>query len=184
MSLERIVSFTVDAAVFALPIGILFLLFRFLWKSGKGDWRREGSLALFVTYLAALLKITAIRQTDVTVLLQSHSMDTVQPIPLFYTLKELENGLWAFVYPVMGNLIWFVPLGFFLGLFCKEIGWKRTFWISAGLSLCIELCQWLLQTGVSDIDDVIFNSLGGLLGWWLCVALWPKLCYAVKNTKR
>ena len=171
MSWEQILEFTIDAAAFALPIGFIFLFFRFLWKRGKLEWKRESLLGLFVTYLAALLKITAIRQADWSVLLQYHSMEGVQLTPLLYTLRELSNGLWAFLYPVMGNLIWFVPLGFFLCLLRKEMSGTRVLWISAGLSLSIELSQWLLQTGVSDIDDVIFNSLGGLLGWWLCVAL-------------
>ena len=175
MSLERILKFSLDAAAFALPMGLLFLLGRLLWNQGKAKWTRELPMALFVTYLAALLKITAIRQTDWLNLFGPHTLETVQLIPLLYTWRELENGLWAFLYPVLGNLLWFVPLGFFLRWLWRRITWQKTLKIGAILSLGIELCQWLLQSGISDIDDVIFNSLGALLGWSL-FGLWKNFC--------
>ena len=37
----------------------------------------------------------------------------------------------------------------------------------AGLSLGIEVMQWVLGSGISDIDDVIFNVAGAVLGYWL-----------------
>ena len=43
----------------------------------------------------------------------------------------------------------------------------------AGLSICIELMQYLLMTGVTDVDDVLLNALGALLGWGLA-RLWQR----------
>jgi glycopeptide antibiotics resistance protein len=65
---------------------------------------------------------------------------------------------------VVGNIVIFVPLGIYLPLLKKD---KRLF---ANLltifmvSLVVEIIQGLLGIGVSDIDDIILNSLGGGIG--------------------
>lgn len=180
MSLERIADFTLDALAFAAPIGLLFLLGLVILRRGRLQ-RRDALLTLFVLYLATLIKITALRQAGFAALLEPHSMDSIQLVPLITTIRELGNGLWAFLYPVLGNILWFVPLGFFLPWLWKGISGKKTCLIGLGLSLGIEILQWLLQSGISDVDDLIFNSMGACLGWWLFVAIFRNLCYAVTN---
>lgn len=68
------------------------------------------------------------------------------------------------------NIFMFMPLGFLLPLI-----WKRyrqllpTMLLGAGFSLMIELLQ-LFNRRVSDIDDLIMNTLGAFLGfilWYL-----------------
>ncbi len=169
MPLSRIIAFCLDAAAFALPLGLLFLLGRLLWKRWKGhiDWPHEGKLWLFVTYLLALMKITAIRQAGPGDLSFQRGWESIQLLPLITTVMELKDGLWAFVYPVLGNIIWFLPFGFFLRWLWREWSWKGCLLLSAVLSLSIEISQWLLGSGISDVDDLIFNVSGALIGWWL-----------------
>lgn len=166
MSLVGIIAYTSDALAFALPAGLLFLLGRLVWKRGRSDWQTEGKLLLFAMYLAALVKITAIRQAGFSDLALNHSVESLQLLPLWNTLLLLEEGLWPFFYNVLGNLIWFVPLGFFLRWLYSRLTWKGCLWLAATLSTGIELFQWLLQSGISDIDDIIFNTFGALLGWY------------------
>ncbi len=181
MSLRRIILFCLDAGAFALPGSLLFLFCHSLWSRSRGglNWSREGKLWLFASYLLALLKITAIRQAGLGDLSLCRGLESVQLLPLILTLEELKNGLWAFVYPVAGNLLWFLPLGFFLR-WLWEKSWKSCLLWSGALSLFIEVCQWLLGSGISDIDDVILNILGGLLGWWLL----PYILNFVKKERR
>ena len=42
-------------------------------------------------------------------------------------------------------------------------GW-RVLLAGAGLSLGIEIAQYLLGTGYADVDDVLLNALGALAG--------------------
>ena len=180
MSWERIMDFSLDAVAFALPLGFLFFVGIMIVRKASLR-RRDAVLTLFVTYLAALLKITALRQAGLSAVFETHSMSSIQLLPLIYTIQELGNGLWAFLYPVLGNIIWFVPMGFFLPWLWRGIRKRTVLLIAAMSSLSIEFCQWLLQSGVSDIDDVIFNSLGALVGYWLFVAIFQNLCYAVRK---
>ncbi len=65
---------------------------------------------------------------------------------------------------LLGNVLMFVPLGFYLKAFLKSHKW--TLLAIIGIPIMIEVIQYLLASGVSDIDDVILNVLGELLGYW------------------
>ena len=70
----------------------------------------------------------------------------------------------------LGNIFLFFPLGFLLrGLF------QRKAWVSiaicAAFSLLMEICQWVFAIGRSDIDDLLLNTLGGVLGVLVIIIL-------------
>ena len=69
---------------------------------------------------------------------------------------------------LIGNIIGFVPFGYILPLIYKN---KRKFWLitllTAEFSLFIELTQLMLRVGSCDIDDIILNTCGGMLGYGL-----------------
>ncbi len=67
---------------------------------------------------------------------------------------------------LFGNVLAFMPLGFFLpALFGK---WQKSFVVlveSFLLSLLVEEVQFVSHTGVFDVDDILLNTLGGLSGY-------------------
>lgn len=64
-----------------------------------------------------------------------------------------------------GNILLLIPLGYLLPLWIKKINmWKISF-IGISLSLIIEIIQLVTQTGYFDIDDVLLNASGCLIGW-------------------
>ena len=69
---------------------------------------------------------------------------------------------------LIGNIIGVVPFGSILPWIYKR---KRQFWLStlltAEFSLFIELTQLMLRVGSCDIDDIILNTCGGMLGYGL-----------------
>ena len=70
---------------------------------------------------------------------------------------------------VVGNVVAFVPLGFAAaGLFSfrsPRLGAAaRAVATGFGLSLSIELLQLMLATRATDVDDLIFNTTGTVLG--------------------
>ena len=58
----------------------------------------------------------------------------------------------------------FVPLGFYLALTWRGSGVWRRVGVIAAVSVCVEVLQYVLAVGVSDVDDVILNGVGGLVG--------------------
>jgi glycopeptide antibiotics resistance protein len=71
-----------------------------------------------------------------------------------------------FVWNVVGNVAAFVPLG--LALRGGAVGrrWRLRWALAAGagLSLLIEALQYRGGRRVADVDDVLLNALGALLG--------------------
>ena len=63
---------------------------------------------------------------------------------------------------IVGNIVMFIPMGIFLSMKEKRFG-KILLWIVVS-SICIEVIQYAFIRGISDIDDVILNSVGGLIG--------------------
>ncbi|WP_053360625.1 VanZ family protein [Bacillus sp. FJAT-27251] len=74
-----------------------------------------------------------------------------------------------------GNVLAFMPLGFFLPLlFTRCVKFRWTILVVFLTTLAAECLQFLFRVGSFDIDDIILNTIGGALGFTifkLC-ALW------------
>ncbi len=158
MSLGGIMIYCLRAGSFAAVVCGLYALICWL----RGRRLRPGRLAA-IAYLAALVQITVLRGGVDWARVADGARTAPQLVPLRTTLAELRAGAWPLIYHVAGNLAWFAPLGVLL----------RKRWASAALligaasSACIEGMQYLLMTGSMDVDDLILNALGALLGWSL-----------------
>lgn len=60
-----------------------------------------------------------------------------------------------------------MPLGALLAARNPNLRFWAALGIGAGISAAMELTQYLLSTGVTDVDDVWLNALGALAGWAL-----------------
>lgn len=72
---------------------------------------------------------------------------------------------------IISNIIIFVPFGFFLSEYFSATKryntWRRIGFVALtaiGISLCIELLQFILKTGYFELMDLLMNSLGAVLG--------------------
>lgn len=84
---------------------------------------------------------------------------------------DITNGVRAYLINSGLNVLLFVPLGFILPLLWKEFRSRRVLCFTGFLlSLGIELAQ-LLNSRISDVDDLIMNTLGAWLGYALLMLL-------------
>ncbi len=81
-----------------------------------------------------------------------------------------------FVVNIYGNILAFVPFGFFLPIVSKS---NRSFWAVTlygfEFTLGIELVQLSFQVGTFDVDDIMMNTLGAILGYILFALFKKKL---------
>lgn len=70
---------------------------------------------------------------------------------------------------LFGNIALLVPVGFFLPLLYPNITWKKSLVFAFASGLVVEILQVVLRVGIFDIDDVILNALGVMIGYWACI---------------
>ena len=74
---------------------------------------------------------------------------------------------------LVGNVVMFVPLGWLLPQVWRRFhSFFRTMFFAVGLICLVEVLQYITGRGSCDIDDLILNTAGVLLGF--CVWKWKK----------
>ena len=74
-----------------------------------------------------------------------------------------QTILWkTIIINIFGNILMFVPFGF-LGIVFTKL---NNFWILI-LDFIVESLQYFTRLGVFDIDDVILNTVGAAIGFWI-----------------
>ena len=129
----------------------------YLVTNGKKFVLYEELLKLFfIIYILCLFQI---------VTAQDVSFGGVNIIP-FKEIVRYEAGTYLFYKNILGNVLLFLPFGFFVGYFIKVKKVSVMLLLTFIVSLSIETIQ--LSIGrVFDVDDVILNVLGGLIGFIL-----------------
>lgn len=86
-------------------------------------------------------------------------------IKRFWIYRE-RLGMTAVMLNLAGNVIGFLPFGFFLPIIGKSLRniFKVTL-LGALLSLTVELMQLIFKVGCCDIDDLLLNTVGTFLGY-------------------
>mgnify|MGYP000980600249 FL=1 len=89
-------------------------------------------------------------------------------IKRFWNYRE-EVGLFAMFTNLFGNVIIFIPFGFFMPMASKYRSIFSAVFYSFGLSLCVETFQLITKVGSFDVDDLLLNTVGGLVGYIIFV---------------
>ena len=89
---------------------------------------------------------------------------------LFKEIKRFWNyrnqlGIFATATNLLGNVLIFLPFGFFMAMASKYRSFLSTLIYSFALSLTIELSQLFMKVGCFDVDDLLLNTIGGILGF-------------------
>lgn len=85
---------------------------------------------------------------------------------LFKEMFRYEFGTKLFFHNVIGNMLMFIPFGFLISYFLKLEKPYSIIILSFITSVTIEVTQLLIGR-VFDIDDIILNVIGGLIGFLL-----------------
>jgi glycopeptide antibiotics resistance protein len=85
-------------------------------------------------------------------------------------LDHLDSAFW--LSQGIGNLLLLLPVGLFGPIAMPWLGlWWRVLLVALVLSACIETAQLWIPDRSADVDDVILNALGALLGYWLLLLI-------------
>ena len=156
-----------------LSFALVWLIYRGItWFVKKQIcWKKEALLLLMYINLAVIIRFVFYPFYTVNghvppLVVQTGDMlpPRINLIP-FIHITDYEMKREALI-NIIGNMALFIPTGIILPILYKRL---NSFWkvllAGAGISLCIELIQLLLENSVTDIDDLILNSAGVIIGY-------------------
>lgn len=146
--------------------GLCTLLVLFVFRLCLGKRLSKGSrcaLVLLVLYLSAMFNVVGLPGIPYL------GWDPTLNLVPFSDYQD-RRFLW-----LSGmNVLMTVPLGFFLPLVWRRYqSFSGTLFAGFFTSLAIELLQ-LFSSRSTDVDDLIFNTLGACLGWCLAKVLFGR----------
>ena len=193
--LEPIKIATIIFPIVAFMITVPILIYQYR-KKGYASFYYSFLIFIFIYYLMnayflVILPLPPIYEVNTTYtemmqlvpfqfildIARESSLNLIQPNTYLRALKE------PVVTQVLYNIVMVIPFGVFMRyLFKKDL--KQTLFCSLLLSLFFELSQlsglFFIYSGpyrLFDVDDLILNTLGGVLGY----AITPYLAYFVPN---
>ncbi|ENQ3081323.1 VanZ family protein [Bacillus cereus] len=172
-------------AFIAIPLILIWVLYRIniMKKSKSFNKPKELFISLFFIYFLMVINLTLFKQAALT--LKFDGAINVNLIPFVKTIKMFKNdftGIGNALYNVVGNILLFIPLGLFVPLLFKnENKLYKIALYGFVFSLLIEVLQLLTPSNLTDIDDIIFNTLGAVIGYFLyniCIKILHKTKFA------
>ena len=144
----------------------------FCWsKQKKVFWKRELQLLLVYICIVVVARFTFFPFFKVNGQIQPLIFDAAKVLPFrlnFVPLVKLMDYeiLKEMLINVIGNTTMFIPLGIVWPFVYQELNTPgKALAAGAGFSLCIEILQLPFYDRVTDIDDLILNTLGYAVGY-------------------
>ncbi len=161
--------------IFIVIISILYIpIFFILKKRGIAIIRQLSYLALFFSALLIIFA-TLIIFNKITFNPEQHFLNLIP----FKRFRDDVNVLKTVITEIVPNIIIFIPLGFFIPIVFKKMRKiYNTALIVLLVTFSIEFFQYFIGRK-SDIDDIITNLLGGIIGY----GVFKSLNYLLYNKK-
>lgn len=145
-----------------IVVGLLVLIW---WKEFKLGLRYGTVLLLVEWVFLVLCAIVFFRETG------AERGYNLMPFWSYWNYGKDSYFLEMFGENVL-NVLLFVPIGFLSGCGLRGMSLKKVLFLGGGLSVFIELLQFVFKKGFCETDDVIHNVLGCLIGY----SLWRVCC--------
>lgn len=161
--------------ILALMAIFVFLVWRISKYKIQGNVKisREVGIYLFFSYLLIVFHLTFYPFQFIAP--YTHVLE-MQWLPFKEILTQYGRTPKLAMYFAVGNIVMTIPFGFFLALLFKRCRHLIVIVVCGlGYSLSIELFQMLFTNRSAEIDDLIFNTSGAMIGYILFSVLKRKL---------
>lgn len=133
-------------------------------------------IPIFVEYLFVVVCSTIICRGQ-----QSFEFAKLELEP-FWTYKAvIQKVSGVSVWDIILNVVLFIPLGLLIKLIDSAFSFGKILIVSICCSLFIETNQYIFEKGITQMDDVIHNTLVGAIGWTLSYGI---LCLYLRKRTR
>ena len=156
-TIQGVINFTWPMVVISVIILVSFRICYLIKSKDKVVIYKELSMLIFGIYILCLFQVVTF-QDDAT-------WATNNFIP-FEEIMRYNITSRLFFKNVLGNMIMFLPFGFFASFYLKSEKLTLPLFLILIASISIEVVQLIIGR-VFDVDDIILNILGGLMGYGL-----------------
>lgn len=153
---KEMINTTWPMVVISVIVIISFRITQIIINKEKVELHKELLKLFFVIYILCLFQVVS--QKDV-------SYGGINYIP-FREMFRYMPGTYLFYKNILGNMLLFLPFGFFVSYFLNVKKAMIVVILSIIASSSIEITQLYIGR-VFDVDDIILNMLGGTLGFYI-----------------
>lgn len=158
-TIKNVLEFSMPMVVICVVVAISFRAADIIKNKKNFCFYKELLALAFIVYILCLFQV---------VTFQDSSLGSGNNLIPFTEMFRYEFGSRLFLKNVLGNIVMFLPFGFFMSYFLKERKLLPILILVVIASLTIETTQLVIGR-VFDVDDIILNILGGVLGHYLYV---------------
>ena len=169
-------AFPFQAGVIAVIVG--WIIFRIVAnkKSRQFSWKKEAVQLLFLINLLVIYRMTfhPFEKLDGQVQPLLFDIHTAWPFRInlipFVNLTDYDSKR-DLLLNIIGNSTMFIPTGIMTPLLYKHLNsFRKVTFTGFAISLVIEIIQLPFAVRCSDVDDLILNTVGCMVGYgiyWL-----------------
>lgn len=164
------------AIIFIGIISVLYLPILFILKKrGKGIVRQLSYLLCFLSFFFILFATLILFNLPFDFSPEQYILNLIP----FNRFKEEVNILKTITTEIIPNIMMFIPLGIFIPIVFKKMRkLYKTAFVLFLVTFSVEFFQYFIGR-LSDIDDIITNLLGGIIGY----GIFKVLNYLFKDKK-
>jgi glycopeptide antibiotics resistance protein len=129
---------------------------------------------ILVAYSALLIKVVVFKDLEVRTRFMIFKLGPARPgpanfVPFKTILPQLRGEPHRFValMNLLGNTAPFVPIGFLVPLIYPKMTWRKSLALAVAVGFAMEGMEGLFRVGIVDVDDVILNAFGVMIGYGL-----------------
>ena len=125
----------------------------------KNNRQRNLTRILFAVYFLILVWILLFKMSfSLDELYKNRSINLIP-----FMGSVIVNGR-IYINEIIDNILVFIPLGIYICMLKEDWSILRKISVGFFISLGIEVLQFILAIGATDITDLIGNTLGGIIG--------------------
>ncbi len=143
----------------SLLLCVALILFG-IYSSYVKDKKQFVLWSLFVEYILVVLCST--------VVFRSYFAEArIEYMPFWDYVAIANKTPGVSVWDIILNVVLFLPFGFLLSAIMPTWNWWNVLLSGCCFSFCIESMQFIISKGIAQTDDLMHNSLGALLGYFI-----------------
>lgn len=135
--------------------------------------RKYGFWLMTILYFAIVFCMCISRFNIIMTLIggQLTRIDAINTVPFHSIRENLRYGHSPVSWDMLYNMVMFVPFGIVYCYHQKNFCIYKAIGLSFLTTFLIEASQFVFKTGVVDIDDLMINTMGSLVGIFLYIVL-------------